>query len=219
MCRYGRPAPSQRFWAGTRAAKRAQRPVTWRMTTASSRPAKQALPSSLRQVCDTPSLLAWQVCRSNQFFTLCSVQGAEQLRHFHACVIALLARVCWKGTMSLCTGSQEAAMQRAASGATSLGRAATHAAAEVLQQDEHSTEWRTQRKHFFVLTNAGVPILFLVLTSSWLCLCAAVMSMRCRNATVVLQHRFIRISAVSLHMRSSVMLKARLAHPLRSRCD
>ena len=50
-----------------------------------------------------------------------------------------------------------AAMQRAASGATSLGRAATHAAAEVLQQDEHSTEWRSQRKHFFVLTNAGAP--------------------------------------------------------------
>ena len=46
-------------------------------------------------------------------------------------------------------------MQRAASGATSLGRAATHAAAEVLQQDEHSAQWRAQRKHFFVLTNAG----------------------------------------------------------------
>ena len=49
-------------------------------------------------------------------------------------------------------------MQRAASGATSLGRAATHAAAEVLQQDEHSAEWRAQRKHFFVLSNAGAPI-------------------------------------------------------------
>lgn len=49
-------------------------------------------------------------------------------------------------------------MQRAASGATSLGRAATHAAAEVLQQDEHSTEWRTQRKHFFMLTNAGALV-------------------------------------------------------------
>ncbi len=49
-------------------------------------------------------------------------------------------------------------MQRAASGATSLGRAATHAAAEVLQQDEHSSEWRAQRKHFFVLTNAGALI-------------------------------------------------------------
>ena len=48
-------------------------------------------------------------------------------------------------------------MQRAASGATSLGRAATHTAAEVLQQDEHSAEWRAQRKHFFVLTNAGAP--------------------------------------------------------------
>ena len=46
-------------------------------------------------------------------------------------------------------------MQRAASGATSLGRAATHAAAEVLQQDEHSAAWRSQRKHFFVLSNAG----------------------------------------------------------------
>lgn len=46
-------------------------------------------------------------------------------------------------------------MQRAASGATSLGRAATHAAAEVLQQNEHSAAWRGQRKHFFVLSNAG----------------------------------------------------------------
>ena len=46
-------------------------------------------------------------------------------------------------------------MQRAASGATSLGRAAAHAAAEVLQQDEHSAAWRGQRKHFFVLSNAG----------------------------------------------------------------
>ena len=36
-----------------------------------------------------------------------------------------------------------------------MGRAATHAAAEVLDQDEHSADWRTQRKHFFVLSNAG----------------------------------------------------------------
>ena len=61
-------------------------------------------------------------------------------------------------TMIHCAGVQASAMQRAASGATSLGKAATHAAAEVLQQDEHSTEWRTQRKHFFVLTNAGVTL-------------------------------------------------------------
>ena len=46
-----------------------------------------------------------------------------------------------------------------ASSAASLGRAATHAAAEVLDQDEHSADWRTQRKHFFVLSNAGASLL------------------------------------------------------------
>ena len=46
-----------------------------------------------------------------------------------------------------------------ASSAASLGRAATHAAAEVLDQDEHSADWRTQRKHFFVLSNAGACLL------------------------------------------------------------
>lgn len=36
----------------------------------------------------------------------------------------------------------------------SLGRAASHAAAEV-GANEDSADWRAQRKHFFVLTNAG----------------------------------------------------------------
>ena len=45
-----------------------------------------------------------------------------------------------------------------ASSAASLGRAASHAAAEALDQDEHSADWRSQRKHFFVLSNAGASL-------------------------------------------------------------
>ena len=55
-------------------------------------------------------------------------------------------------------GFEGAGLQVTASSAASLGRAATHAAAEVLDQDEHSADWRTQRKHFFVLSNAGASL-------------------------------------------------------------
>ena len=44
----------------------------------------------------------------------------------------------------------------AAARVDSLGRAASHAAAEALSgAAEDSEAWRGQRKHFFVLTNAG----------------------------------------------------------------
>ncbi|CAL8471447.1 g10989 [Coccomyxa elongata] len=49
------------------------------------------------------------------------------------------------------------AAEAGAGRATSLGRAASSAAAEV-GQNEDSSQWRSQRKHFFVLSNAGRPV-------------------------------------------------------------
>ena len=65
-----------------------------------------------------------------------------------------------------CAGAERAALPATISRADSLSQAAEHAFAEVLEQDEHSTEWRTQRKHFFVLSNAGaLPIVITNLPS------------------------------------------------------
>ncbi len=55
--------------------------------------------------------------------------------------------------MQLCATGAEAEAAAAAR-AASLGRAASSAAVQV-GQNEDSAHWRGQRKHFFVLSNAG----------------------------------------------------------------
>lgn len=66
-------------------------------------------------------------------------------------------------------GEAAEAAEAAAARASLLGRAATNAAAEV-GQNEDSAQWRSQRKHFFVLSNAGGTLYLLpsCTSSCWL---------------------------------------------------